>query len=439
MDLVLNYLKNELELTINDYVVVGVSAGPDSMCLLHLLIELKKIIGFHIVVAHINHKVRIESDEEQIFLKEYFDNYNLIFECREIKDYPKENFHVYARNFRYKFYKDLVHKYKAKYLMTAHHGDDLIETVLMRLTRGSTFAGYHGISLKNKLDDFVIVRPMLFVTKNEIKEYNDQNNIPYRIDKSNDSDKYTRNRFRKEVLPFLKKENSSVHLKFLKYSSMIDEINNYLSKEVDSFYKKMYVNKSVIISDFLKLDEIMQRFFLERVFQDLYFDLSYITDKNLDLLLDFIKKQKTGSILTLPLEYEAVIDYNQVIFRKKESKEYEYIYELKDGLVLDNGMKFVKLTSSENGNDTLHVWSEDIKLPLYVRNKKIGDFIELKGMPGKKKVSDIFIDSKLSKEIRKEYPVVVDSDDKIIWIPKLKKSKYDGKNIEKYDIIFKCL
>ena len=280
---------------------------------------------------------------------------------------------------------------------------------------------------------------MLFVTKSEIKEYNDRLEIPYKIDKSNDSDKYTRNRFRKEVLPFLKKENPEVHLKFLKFSSLLNDVNNYLDNDIKIIYEKMYINKSFLISSFLELDLLHQKLFLERVFHDLYTDLSLVTDKNLDLLLNFIKNNKTGSILDLPQGYKALIDYDYVVFKNKEDKVLDYKYELKDGLVLENGMRFIKLENLENGNDTLHVFSKDIKMPLYVRNRKNGDYIELKGLNGSKKVSDIFIDSKLSRRDRENYPVVVDSDDKIIWIPKLKKSKYDGKNIEKCDIIFKCL
>lgn len=112
---------------------------------------------------------------------------------------------------------------------------------------------------------------------------------------------------------------------------------------------------------------------------------------------------------------------------------------LEDGLVLPNGFKFIEYSGDGKGNDTLHLNSSNIALPLYVRNKKNGDYIELKGLNGKKRVSDIFIDSKINKLDRNIYPVVVDSSDKIVWIPKLKKSKYDSKNNEKCDIIYKCL
>ena len=138
MDLVFDFLNNRIKLNRSDTIVIGVSGGPDSMCLLHILMELNKKIGFRIVIAHINHKKRIESDEEEQFLKLYAKDNNLIFESCDFKSLKNDNFHKLAREFRYNFYKELVDKYNASYLMTAHHGDDLTETILIRLVRGSS-------------------------------------------------------------------------------------------------------------------------------------------------------------------------------------------------------------------------------------------------------------------------------------------------------------
>jgi len=438
MNLVYDFLNKRIKLTKEDSIVVGVSSGPDSMFLLYLLLNLQKQIGFKIIVAHINHNVRVESDSEELFLKKYcFDN-NVIFESMKITEFKKENFHAYARNIRYEFYQSLINKYKANYLMTAHHGDDLMETILMRLTRGSTIKGYSGIPLITKRDNYKIIRPLLFLTKDEIKEFNDKNNIPYFIDKSNYSSKYTRNRYRMKVLPFMKEENKNVHLKFLKFSELLEEYDNYINRIVNSVYSKVYKNQILNISLFLNNDELICKLVLENIFKDLFSNLDKITDKNICMLMSFIKKNKTGTSLNLPNCVTARIDYGMLKF-EGESKSNDYLIELRDNLVLENGMKFIKINTKENGNNILHLNSKEVRLPLYVRNKKNGDFIELKGMNKKRKVSDIFIDCKISREQRKSYPVVVDSDDNIIWIPKLKKSKYDSKNYEKCDIIFKCL
>ena len=135
----------------------------------------------------------------------------------------------------------------------------------------------------------------------------------------------------------------------------------------------------------------------------------------------------------------AKIDYGYFLLEKSNNLDSNYCYLLEDGLKLPNGMTFQEYHGKENGNDVIHLISSDIDLPLYVRSKKVGDAIELKGMNKFKKVSDIFIDKKLSRDKRDSYPIVVDSSGKIIWIPKLKKSKYDSQNHELCDIIFKCL
>ena len=152
-----------------------------------------------------------------------------------------------------------------------------------------------------------------------------------------------------------------------------------------------------------------------------------------------IKKNKSGSELNLPNNIKVLIEYNYLYFETNKEVLKDYCFELKNGLKLLNGFSFLEYDGNDNGNDTLHLSSSDIKLPLYVRNKRNGDRIELKGVEGSKKVSDIFIDKKIKKEERVSYPVVVDSNGLVVWIPKLKKSKYDSQNKEKCDIIFKCL
>ena len=163
MDLVYNFLKS-LDLN-NSKIVLGVSSGPDSMCLLNILSDLKEKYNLEIIVAHVNHKKRVESDEEEHFLEDYCKTRHIIFEKYILNDYQKGNFESFARNKRYEFFTKLVNKYQANYLMTAHHGDDLIETILMRLVRGSNLKGYQGISLITNCSNYKLVRPLLYVNK----------------------------------------------------------------------------------------------------------------------------------------------------------------------------------------------------------------------------------------------------------------------------------
>ena len=118
MDKVYDFLLNKIKLNQNDTIVVGVSAGPDSMALLYVLNEVRKKIGYKIVVAHVNHNVRTESYEEAEFLKDYCEKNDIIFEMMIITKYGDDNFHNEARNIRYNYYEELINKYNANYLMT---------------------------------------------------------------------------------------------------------------------------------------------------------------------------------------------------------------------------------------------------------------------------------------------------------------------------------
>ena len=159
MESVYNFLLNDIKLSSLDTIVVGVSGGPDSMALLHVLRDIRKQTQIRIVCAHVNHKQRKESDEEEEYVRNYCKDYDIIFESIQIKNWGDDNFENEARSVRYRFFEELIENYGATYLMTAHHADDLMETILMRIVRGSTLKGYSGF---NKIVDkgyYKIVRP----------------------------------------------------------------------------------------------------------------------------------------------------------------------------------------------------------------------------------------------------------------------------------------
>ena len=144
-----------------DILVVACSGGPDSMCLLHLLLSLKSDYNLKIICAHVNHNVRKESAFEEEFVKKYCYDNDIIFETTNFS-YDKNSFSEKdAHERRYAFFEKIVKKYHANYLLTAHHGDDLVETILMRIVRGSNLKGYGGIEKVSSKEGFKIVRPLL--------------------------------------------------------------------------------------------------------------------------------------------------------------------------------------------------------------------------------------------------------------------------------------
>ncbi len=440
MDKVYNFLLNKIKLIKSDIIVIGVSAGPDSMALLYILNELRKKIGYKLIVAHVNHNVRKESVEEAEFLKKYCNDLDIIFEMMTINKYGDDNFHNEARNIRYNYYESLIKKYKANYLMTGHHADDLIETILMRIVRGSTLRGYSGFSEIINKDNYKIVRPLIFVTKEELENFDKDNKIPYRVDKSNFKDKYTRNRYRKYVLPFLKKEDPLVHEKFYKFSKQIMETDEYITKIASNEINDVYHDNTLDIDKFKKLDIVIGKRIIDLIFSELYLDdIIEIDSRHVDLVMNAINSNKTSLSYNLPNDYVLVKEYNSIFFKKDINTILPYDMELLDEVFLPNGLTIKKVDKCDtNGNDVLRLNSKDVKLPLRVRTRHNGDKISVMNMNGTKKVSEVLINAKLPLNKRDLWPIVVDSTDKVVWIPKIKKSKYNRLKNEDCDIIFKC-
>ena len=403
------------------------------MALMDVLLKLRKKFNLSIVCAHVNHKLRVESDDEMVWLEDFCKKKDVIFEKMIINNYGDDNFHNEARNFRYNFFESLVHKYGAKYLMTAHHGDDLMETILMRIARGSTLSGYAGFKKISVKEDYTILRPLIYVTKDELLSYNKDNGVEYVIDKSNFSDKYTRNRYRKEVLPFLKKEDPNVHLKFLKYSELLFDCDEYLDVETDKYAKTLYNDKYIEINKFKELDNVIQNKFINKLLESYYEDdMILISDVHVDLIKSLIYSNRANSFIYLPNAVKVIKSYDKVYFKRETEQIDNYEIELLDYANLPNGKNIKCIESSDvNNNFYCRLSSKDVVLPLHVRTRKSGDKMKVKGLNGSKKVKDIFIDSKVPISQRDLWPVVVDSTDKIVWLPGLKKSKFDVQKNEK--------
>lgn len=432
-------IENNFKFHDGDRIVIGCSTGPDSMALLDMLLKIRNKYNLSIIVAHVNHNVRKESFEEAEFIKGYCEENNLVCESMIIENYGDDNFHNEARNIRYNFFENLVHKYEANYLMTAHHGDDLVETILMRIVRGSNLSGYLGFKSVVNMDGYYIVRPLIYYTKAELEEYDRENNVKYYIDSSNSKDKYTRNRYRKYVLPFLKEEEKDVHLKFLKFSNTLLEANKFIDKARDRALNRVMENDKILIDKFLLEDSYIQReilyYLLSEFYQD---DLILLSDKHINLILDLINSSKANSFINLPNEVIARKNYNYFEIIKEIEDIGNYEIELDEVAMLPNNRKIEKISDTiDNSNNICRLNSNEVSLPLIVRTRRIGDKISVKGLNGTKKVKDIFIDKKIPLLDRDNWPIVVDSKGNVVWIPGIKKSRFDKKKTESYDIILK--
>jgi len=437
MKLVIKYLNNLLQN--NDTIVVATSGGPDSMALLNLLCEIKLEKKINIIVAHVNHNVRTESVDEEILVKKYCENKNIIFESMIIEETIEKNFEMEARKIRYEFFNKLIEKYNAKYLFTAHHGDDLVETILMRLNRGSILKGYKGIETEVKKKDYVLVRPLLSVTKKDILEYVDDNKIPYALDYTNEEDEHTRNRYRHHVLPFLKEENKDIHLKYKEFSEELKMYDDFVEKYINDNCKHIYKNNEIDIIEFNKEDNLIKTKLIEKMLNNVFDGyLEIINKKHVNSILELITNNKSNTKINLPDGYIGLVQYNKFkIIKDSELKDIDMV--LDSNLEIDNHKFIFDIKDDKKSNYIIRLDSNEIKLPLRIRRRKDGDRIQIKNFGNSKKISDILTDEKIDYVKRKEIFIVTDSENNILWVPGIKKSKFDKDFNEKYDIIVKYI
>jgi bifunctional protein tilS/hprT len=433
MKKVIDFLKENLDK--NASIVVACSGGPDSMCLLDLVTKLKDELNLNIIVAHVNHKLRSESEEEAKMVENYAKENNITFELLEITNYINGNFtEEDARKRRYNFFNEIIKKYQASALLTAHHGDDLIETILMRLTRGSNLSGYIGIKEISQNENYKTLRPLLSVTKDEIINYLKENNVPYRLDKTNEELKHTRNRYRHIVLPFLKKENPKVHEKYLKFSKELIEYDNFVNTYIKD--KKFIVDNSIVINKVSSEIDFIKRKCLELLIKDIqkkdYFDVS---DEQMNNLMKLYNQ--SNKTIDLNNNYMGVNSYGKIYIKKKENKVLNEIVLDKD-IKLEDYIFYYNSQDGDNSNSCIYLNTSEITLPLKIRGVLPGDKMKIKNLNGSKKISDIFIDSKVPKDKRSTYPIVVDSKNTVLWVPNLKKSQFSKDKSQKYDIIIRC-
>ena len=228
-----------------------------------------------------------------------------------------------------------------------------------------------------------------------------------------------------------------VHLKYLKFSNELEKYYNFVNKIVQNELKTRFCNNILDIKEFDKIEYLIQEKIIESILDFNYPDNLYlVNDKHTKMVIDMIGNSKPNITINLPDNFLIIKEYNKLKFTHKTSQEKNYNMLLNNENVLPNGKKICKIAeNNDNSNYTIRLNSEEIELPLYIRNRKNGDKIHIKNMKSPKKIKDIYINSKLTKEQRNNQPILVDSKDNILWIPGLKKSKFTKEKNEKYDII----
>ena len=312
---------NENLINKNDKLILAVSGGIDSMVLFDYLVKLKSDYNLDLTIVHIDHQKRIDSSNDAKFVKNQTKLYNLPFYLLELESKSQENFHHYAHKKRYEFFLKVAKKVNANKIVLAHNLNDLAETILMRLNRGSSFEGYCGILEKVNYKNKTIIRPMLNISKNDIISYQKKYQIKYREDSSNQKDEYTRNRFRHNILPKLKQENPKYLEKFQQFSNyqkMAYELINDLSDNVFNSLKldknEITINRSI----FLKHKKIIQFEVIKKVINYLTNNLIELSYINLNDIIDLINNNKPNVYLKLDQSLHIYKSYDKIYFQIKK-------------------------------------------------------------------------------------------------------------------------
>ena len=398
-----NIINNSL-LEKGDTVICGLSGGADSVCLLVILNKLKDELGIDLKAAHLNHGIRgEEADRDEAFSKSL---------CRELgveiftehKDIPGisggKNTELVAREERYKFFGDLSDKFSGGKIAVAHNKNDVAETMVMRLIRGSSVFGLKGIPVKNNK----IIRPLLSVTREEIEAFLESENISFVTDSSNLTDDYTRNKIRHKILPEMKNINEGYLTAIGNTAAKLSEVSDFIKEEA---YKSYGEISGVIDTDKLNgLHKVIKEYILAESAYSA--GIEELSKQNISDILD-LAENSSGKKVNLPGEHDAVKVYSLIKFVKKIKSE-SYYKELKIGEnYIEEAGYTILIEKSKKGIDL-----EKIKMPLVARPRVSGDYIEIKGTNGRKKIKSLYVDEKLPLDKRAVYPVIV-SGNKIVF------------------------
>lgn len=224
-----------------DFLIVGVSGGPDSICLLYILNELKSELNFKLCVAHINHMIRKEADDETKYVEEFCKKLDIdVFikkaDILKIAKKEKKGTEETGRNIRYEFFDEIAKKKGANKIATAHNNNDKIETIVMNILRGSGTSGLKGFS---PIRDNKYIKPLIDCSRDEIEEYCKKNKLEPKYDKSNEENEYMRNKVRNIIIPYIKKEiNPNIFKTINRLSEVIVEEDLYMNKIAKKEYEE---------------------------------------------------------------------------------------------------------------------------------------------------------------------------------------------------------
>lgn len=426
------YIENHHLFSPKDKLLLAVSGGIDSV----VLCELCKQAEFDFAIAHCNFQLRGEdSNRDEQFVKELAKKYGVeffvkTFDTKLIALQQKKSIEETARDLRYEWFKEIVDRWPmaddrkpfttandqrstANYILTAHHADDTIETVMMNFFRGTGIKGLRGILPKNGK----VIRPLLFARRKDLEEFLQANQLQYVSDYTNFEDEYTRNFFRNKFIPSVQEYFPGADENVLKNAERFTEVEELYNQAIALHKKKLLETRggSEIHIPVLKLKKSTP---LHSIVYEIIKDFGFSSHQTNEVIA--LLDSDSGKYISSS-SHRIIKNRNWIIIAPVNAADSQIVLIEGEGNwefgTKNLEVKFIPNPQSliPNSNSTAHLDAAEIKFPLLLRKWKTGDYFYPLGMKKKKKLSRFFIDNKLSKT-EKENSWIIESNKRIVWV-----------------------
>ncbi|MBN3491010.1 tRNA lysidine(34) synthetase TilS [Acholeplasma equirhinis] len=388
--------------------IASISGGVDSMVLLDYLIK----ENYKFIVVHFNHQKRDDANLDHELVQSITSSFNIPYKYFKL-NIKSGNFQDEARKERYDLLEKVANEYKTSHIITAHHNDDLLETVLMKITRGSNLLGYSGMQEVTKINPFTYYKPLLKYSKADLISYANNNQVKYRDDSSNFEDDYLRNRIRHHVVPQLNEEND-IYTRIRNFSRQVFLASDYIRSQTKSFLGE---RNAFSLTAFNSLHEAIKWDLISYLLEGYDVQKSYEKISN---ILKQLASKKPNIEIKLSSKYVLIKAYDLVKIKEFSSTK--------------NDEKVPTLTISHklsnNPNNSIELCYNELDFPITLRRRKNGDVLSFSY--GSKKLKKFLIDKKVPKEQRDSLLIVADNKNRILWIPNLYINQTLGQNNKIY-------
>lgn len=424
----------------NDKILIGLSGGADSVLLFNVLYQLKDDLDFEIKTCHINHSYRVTADRDENFSREISEEKNVQFFSKKVdmKQFSIDNsisLEDSGRILRYNCFNKILETENFNKIAVAHHLDDQVETFFLHLFRGSGIDGLCGIQYRNKN----VIRPLLDVSKNEILNYLDSNNIEYVTDETNFIADVKRNKIRLEMLPYIQENfNNSINESIYRTINILQDSKEIIDDITNLKFEKLVSQKNGEYSIDVKLFEIEKISIQRNIIRKLLIELNG-SNQNIrmayidDIIGLFDLKNGREYIFK---DYSFFKSYDKVIIRENVDNKKSQSVKLELGTIIFGDFKISSyLTKNTNIKPSRNKMVFDSKIlshNLVLRRRENGDRIKLKGFT--KKIKDVFIDNKVLQIERDNYPILSDEEN-VYAILSLKRSNLYMKNSNSKEVL----